>query len=241
VLNPRLRRTAERVLPKFLLKALNPFETLVSERLAAFAKEIMDGSLILDAGAGECRYAPLFKAHRYVAIDNSVGDATWDYSKLDVIGDLEQIPMRTDAFDGVISVVVLEHTRRPQLVVDEMARVMRPHGKLFLVVPNQWEVHQSPNDFFRFTNFGLTHLLSVSGLRVLKMEPVGGFFWLMSRRCVNALAFFQGGIKWPIFLILVPVLGLLFPVFFYFVDRLDKRRDFTLGYICIGEKTSSES
>jgi SAM-dependent methyltransferase len=239
VLNPRVRRVAERVLPKFFLRALDPFEALVSERLAAFAKEIMDRSLVLDAGAGECRYAPLFKAHRYIAIDNSVGDAAWDYSKLDVIGDLEQIPVSTDAFDAVISVVVLEHTRRPQQVVEEMARVMRPHGKLFLVVPNQWEVHQSPNDFFRFTQYGVSHLLTVSGLRILKMEPVGGFFWLMSRRCVNALTFFQGGLKWPIFLVLAPFLGFLLPVLFYFVDTLDKRRDFTLGYICIGEKTGS--
>jgi SAM-dependent methyltransferase len=239
VLNPRIRRTAERVLPKFLLRALDPFEGLVSERLASFAKDVMEGSLVLDAGAGECRYAPLFKAHHYVAIDNSVGDATWDYSTLDVIGDLEQIPVRTGSFDAVISIVVLEHTRRPQQVVDEMARVLRPNGKLFLVVPNQWEVHQPPNDFFRFTNYGVTHLLTMGGLRILKVEPVGGFFWLMSRRCVNALTFFQGGIKWPIFLALAPFLGLLLPALFYFADALDQRRDFTLGYICIGEKTGS--
>jgi len=239
VLNPRVRRAAERVLPKSFLRALDPFESLVSERLAAFAQEIMDRSLVLDAGAGECRYAPLFKAHRYVAIDNSVGDITWDYSRLDVIGDLEQIPVSTDAVDAVISVVVLEHTRRPQQVVDEMARVMRPYGRLFIVVPNQWEVHQSPNDFFRFTQYGVNHLLTTSGLRILKIEPVGGFFWLMSRRCVNALTFFQGGIKWPIFLILAPFLGFFLPVVFYFADRLDERRDFTLGYICIGEKSGS--
>ena len=239
MLNPRVRRAAERILPKFLLRALDPFEALVSERLAAFAKEIMDRSLVLDAGAGECRYAPLLKAHRYVAIDNSVGDANWDYSKLDVIADLEQIPFSTDAFDAVISVVVLEHTRRPQQVVDEMARVMRPHGKLFVVVPNQWEVHQPPNDFFRFTRYGLSHLLTVSGMRVLKIEPVGGFFWLMSRRCVNALTFFQGGLKWPIFVVLAPLLGFFLPFLFYFADSLDQRRDFTLGYICIGEKSAS--
>jgi SAM-dependent methyltransferase len=239
MLNPRVRRTAERVLPKFLLRALDPFEALVSEQLAVFAKQIVDHSLVLDAGAGECRYAPLFKAHRYVALDSSVGDDTWDYSKLDVIGDLEQIPLPTDAFDAVISVVVLEHTRRPQQVVDEMARVTRPNGKLFLVVPNQWEVHQPPNDFFRFTQYGIAHLLTVSGFRVLKMDPIGGFFWLMSRRCLNGLTFFQGGIKWPLFFLLAPLLGLFFPVLFYLADSLDQRRDFTLGYICIGEKSAS--
>jgi SAM-dependent methyltransferase len=236
MLNPRVRRAAERVLPKFFLRVLDPFESLVYERLSAFAAELTKNSLVLDAGAGECRYAPLFTAHRYVALDNSVGDSSWDYSRLDVIGNLEQIPLPASAFDAVISVVVLEHTREPKQVVAEMARVTRSQGRLFLVVPNQWEVHQAPNDFFRFTQYGIAHLMTASGFRVLKIEPVGGFFWLMSRRCINALTFFQGGLKWPIFFVLAPLLGGLLPVLFYFADRLDRRRDFTLGYICIGER-----
>ena len=236
MLNPRVRRAAERVLPKFILRALDPFEALVSEQLAAFAKQLAGNSLVLDAGAGECRYAPLFSAHRYLALDSSAGDRAWDYSRLDVIGDLEQIPLPAGTFDAVISIVVLEHTKEPRQVVGEMARVTRSDGKLFLVVPNQWEVHQPPNDFFRFTQYGVNHLMTESGFRVLKIEPVGGFFWLMSRRCVNGLTFFQGGIKWPLFFILAPVFGLLLPVLFYFADSLDRRRDFTLGYICVGEK-----
>ena len=236
MLNPRVRRLGERVLPKFLRRILDPFEARVSDRLSAFAGEIARNSLVLDAGAGECRYAPLFTAHRYVALDNSVGDRSWDYSRLDVIGDLEQIPLSGSAFDAVISVVVLEHTREPKQVVAEMARVTRPLGKLFLVVPNQWEVHQAPNDFFRFTQHGVAHLFDAGGFRVLRIEPVGGFFWLMSRRCINGLTFFQEGLRWPIFLILAPVFGLLLPVLLYFADSLDRRRDFTLGYICIGER-----
>jgi hypothetical protein len=61
----------------------------------------------------------------------------------------------------------------------------------------------------------------------------------MGRRCVNALTFFQEGIRWPLFFLLVPVLGFLLPVLFYLIDGLDRRRDFTLGYICIGEKERS--
>jgi SAM-dependent methyltransferase len=236
MLNPRVRRVAERVLPGFLLRALDPFESLVSERLASFAKQTPENSLVLDAGAGECRYAPFFRAHRYLALDSSIGDKTWDYSRLDVIGDLEHIPLPPGMFDAVISIVVLEHTREPQRVVEEMARIIRPGGRLFLVVPNQWEVHQAPNDFFRFTQYGVTHLMTAGGFGVVKIEPIGGFFWLMARRCVNGLTFFQGGIKWPLFVLLAPILGLLLPVLFYLADGLDRRRDFTLGYICIGEK-----
>jgi SAM-dependent methyltransferase len=176
------------------------------------------------------------RAHRYVAIDNGAGDPSWDYSKLDLIGDLEQLPLKPCSFDAVLSIVVLEHSCRPQQIVDEMARITRPNGKLFLVVPNQWEVHQAPNDFFRFTQYGVTELLNAGGFRIVSIEPVGGFFWLMSRRSVNGLTFFQGGAKWPLFFLLAPLLGLLLPLLFYFADGLDRRRDFTLGYICIGER-----
>ena len=224
------------MLPKFLLRALDPFEYFVGSRLSAFAAEMPGGSLVLDAGAGESRYGPVFAAHRYLAMDNSVGDPSWDYSALDLIGDLQQIPLSAGAFDAVISVVVLEHTREPKEVVAEMARVTRPHGKLFLVVPNQWEVHQAPNDFFRFTEYGVAHLMTAGGFRVVRIEAVGGFFWLMSRRFINALTFLQGGIKWPAFFALAPILGGLLPLLLYYADALDRRRDFTLGYVCIGER-----
>jgi SAM-dependent methyltransferase len=239
MLNPRVRRAVERVLPKFILHAIDPFEAMVSGRLTAFAKQIEANSLVLDAGAGECRYQQIFMAHRYVALDNRVGDMSWDYSHLDVIGDLEQIPLAGERFDAIISIVVLEHTRNPQQVITEMARVTRPQGKLLLVVPNQWEVHQPPNDFFRFTNYGVMHLLSRSGFRVINIEPIGGFFWLMGRRCVNALTFFQGGMRWPLFFLLAPLLGVFLPVLFYLIDGLDRQRDFTLGYVCVGEKGRS--
>ena len=68
------------------------------------------------------------------------------------------------------------------------------------------------------------------------MEPVGGFFWLMARRSVNFLSFFQGGAKWLLFVILAPVFGLLIPVIFYAADRFDHHRDFTLGYVCEASK-----
>jgi SAM-dependent methyltransferase len=232
MLNARVRRLAERWLPVSLLRALNPFEALISDRLAGFAAALPDHSHVLDAGAGQCQYASAFLRHRYVALDSSVGDSTWNYSQLDILGDLEKLPIANSAFDAVISIVVLEHVREPQEAVRETARVLRPGGRFFIVVPNQWEVHQAPHDYFRFTQIGLEYLLVKSGFRIQKLEAIGGFFWLMSRRSINLLTFFQGGLKWIIFILLAPFFGFLFPILLYFADRLDRGKDFTLGYIC---------
>jgi SAM-dependent methyltransferase len=236
MLNARIRKAAERFLPKYLRRILDPFEAVIAERLAAFALELPPNVRVLDAGAGEGRYRTSFTRQQYVGVDNGAGDASWNYSQLDVIGNLEHIPFADAAFQAVISVVVLEHTPEPQQVVAEMARVTRPSGRIFLVVPDQWEVHQAPNDFFRFTRYGVEHLLNAAGFRVQHIVAVGGFGWLMSRRSINILTFFQGGIRWPVFVVAAPFFGLLLPAFFYWADRFDRRRDFTLGYICVGEK-----
>jgi SAM-dependent methyltransferase len=236
MLNARIRKAAERFLPKSLRRILDPFEAVICDRLAAFASELPASARVLDAGAGESRYRALFTRQQYVGIDNGAGAASWNYSRLDVIGNIEQIPFADGAFQAVISVVVLEHTREPRQVVAEMARVTRPAGKIFLVVPDQWEVHQAPNDFFRFTRYGVEHLMNAGGFRVQQIVAVGGFGWLMSRRSINVLTFFQGGVRWPVFVVAAPFLGLLLPAFFYWADRFDRRRDFTLGYICVAER-----
>lgn len=236
MLDVRARRLAERLLPHFLLRMLDPFEARVSERLSEFAATLPESSHLLDAGAGECRYAGLFSRQTYVALDNTVGDAAWDYSKLDAIGDLESIPFARSTFDAVISIVVLEHTHEPRRVISEMARVLRPGGKLFLVVPSQWEIHQAPHDYFRFTRYGVEYLLCKSGFRPVTLDAVGGFFWLLARRCVNLLTFFQSGAKWAAFILLAPFFGFLFPLLLYLADPLDEKREFTLGYVCIAER-----
>lgn len=237
MLNRGFRRRVEALLPRFLLRAINPFETLADEAVAEFADGLPEGARVLDAGAGECRFEPLFARQQYVAIDRAIGDASWDYSRLHVLGDLERLPLASASCDAAISVVVLEHTREPKEVLGETARVLRPDGRLLIVVPQEWEMHQHPHDYFRFTRHGIEYLLGSTGFRVVRLTPVGGFFWLMGRRSVNLLSFFQGGLGWLLFVVLAPIFGFLVPVVCYFADRLDRRRDFTLGYICEAQRT----
>jgi len=236
MLNPRVRAAAEALLPDFLLRALDPFEARVRDEVERFAASLPPDARVLDAGAGELRYAAVFARHRYVALDLAVGDAAWDYSKLHLLGDLEHLPLADAVFDASVNIVTLEHVRRPQQVIDELARVMRPGGRFLLVAPLMWEVHQAPHDYFRYTRHGLEHLLATAGFAVRRIDPVGGFFWLMARRSVNFLSFFQGGALWILFILLAPVYGFLAPLVCYAIDGLDRKKDFTLGYVCEAEK-----
>ncbi len=236
MLNPRLKSTIEKLLPRFLVRALDPFTAKMNDSVAEWAGGLPAGARVLDAGAGESRYAPLFTAQRYTAIDLAVGDAAWNYAGLDLLGDLESLPLGDATFDAALNVVTLEHVRRPQAVIVELARVLKPGGRLLIVAPLEWEVHQAPHDYFRYTRYGLEHLLTSAGLKTRRLEAMGGFFWLMARRSVNFLSFFQGGAGWIVFLLLAPFFGLLIPLVLYALDPLDRRRDFTLGYLCEATK-----
>ncbi|HNT74102.1 MAG TPA: class I SAM-dependent methyltransferase [Anaerolineae bacterium] len=213
------------------------------EALMAYAgQRLVPESRVLDAGAGEGRFKEYFTHTRYTAVDLAVGDDAWDYGQLNVLADLEQLPFADGSYDAVICTQVLEHVKRPQVVLREMARVLRPGGELYLTAPQSWYEHQQPHDYFRYTSFGLRYLFEQSGLTPVFVKPMGGYFWFLSFQ-LQRLHFWL----WPprpdeaplartariITTLLIRVVTLLLlPLPLYYLDRLDKRKDQTLGYAC---------
>lgn len=234
--NPRLTASARRFLPSGLYRRLDPFEATTEKFVRDVAAEIPAGKRVLDAGAGEGRFKSFFAHTEYVGIDFAQGDPTWDYSRLDVIAKLEQLPFPDLSFDHVLSIVVLEHTPRPGLVIEEFRRILKPGGMVHLVVPHMWEEHQRPYDFFRFTSGGIRYLLETTNIRIRKIHPVGGFFWQLGRRLMGVLSFTRSGWRWLLFPLMAPVFGLVLPLCCYYLDTLDEDRAYTLGFIAEGWK-----
>ena len=203
------------------------FEFAIDDAVAAFAASLKPGACVLDAGAGEGNYKHHFAKQRYVGLDLGIGDGAWNYSSLDVIANLENLPFQDATFDACINIVTLEHVTDPQRVLCEMARSLKPGGRLLLVAPLEWEEHQQPHDYFRYTRYGLEYLLNRAGFDEISIVPVGGIFRLISRRLFNALQFFPGPLIVVAAIFLVPP-ALILPI----LDRLDGRRNFTPGFIC---------
>lgn len=217
---------ARRRLPAWLRKRVFTFETFIEDSVAAFARSLPPGARLLDAGAGEAQYAGLFAHARYVGVDLAIGDPGWDYRRLHAIADLERLPFADAAFDAALHAVTLEHLPRPAVALRELARVLRPGARLLLLAPQEWEVHQAPHDYYRYTRYGLEHLLAEAGFMPEEIAPAGGLFQVLSRRLFNACQM----LPWllPFFAPLALLAALL--------DPLDTRRDFTLGYRCLARR-----
>lgn len=224
-------------LPGFLKRHVLHFEAEIEIAITKFSGSLTPNARVLDAGAGEGRYAPEFRQHRYIGVDLGVGDAKWNYRRLDAVADLTALPFASSCFDAALNVVTLEHLKEPAAALREISRTLRPGAPFLLVAPHEWEVHQAPHDYFRYTRYGLAHLLEGAGFDDIEIVAAGGYFRLLSRRLLNGLQFFAGGARWVLFipaaLLLVPP-ALILPMF----DGLDRERNFTLGYLCTAKRSS---
>ena len=222
-------------LPRPLRRHILRFEVEIEDAVAAFARGLPDAARVLDAGAGEGRYAHFFARHRYCGVDLAVGDTAWNYGRLDAVADLGALPFANGLFAAAIHIVTIEHLAEPARALQEIARSLAPGGRLLVAAPQEWEVHQAPHDYFRYTRYGLFYLLENAGFEICDLRPSGGFFVLLARRLLNGLQFFSGGFRWlafvPSAILLVPP-ALILPFF----DFLDRDRNFTLGYIVTARK-----
>ena len=223
------------ILPGFLRRRIDPFHARIQDGLEEFAAGLQPGARVLDAGAGECLFRNFFARNLYVAVDNTVGNAAWDYSRLSAVADLTALPFPNGSFDAVVSIVVFEHLSDPAAALREIRRILRNPGRLFIAVPQFWELHQEPYDFYRYTRYGLEHLLRTAGFKIVQLEPTGGYFHLVGKLSIDLLQFFQKGIRLVVFVLLAPVFGFAIPFLCYYLDKLDRKKDFAVGIVAVAE------
>lgn len=96
-----------------------------------------------------------------------------------VIAGGDALPFGPATFDAVICSEVLEHTRDPQAVLAEAWRVMKPKARLLIAVPFLYQIHASPHDFGRYTDFYWRGALESQGFVVERLEKQGLYWSVM--------------------------------------------------------------
>jgi SAM-dependent methyltransferase len=140
---------------------------------------------VCDLGAGGQRLAP-----GIVTLDGFRAENT------DIVADLHDLPLRDESFDCVITTGTLEHVRRPPRVLQEIFRVLRPGGLLYVEVPFIQGYHADPTDFRRWTLSGIEVECLDAGFTRLRsgthMGPSSAITWVLRQ---YALCFVRR--RWP--------------------------------------------
>lgn len=209
----------------------NPWRILLRKQIEEYSSHIK--GRVLDVGAGSfSRYQDLFKCSEYIKMDAEKSE------NIDIVGDAENLPFKSQSFESVVCTQVFEHLKNPQKAADEIARVLKKGGVCLLSVPQVNELHGEPDDYFRFTKFGLKEILSRAGLEVYKCNQIGGFFTLRAqlkiRYLINRFNIHQK--KWSF--VLRPLIR-FYGKFMLFLDELDKskaNRKHTIGWCVLARK-----
>ena len=79
---------------------------------------------------------------------------------VDVVASVYELPFEDNTFDVALCMVVLEHLEDPRKAIAEIQRVLKPGGTVLVSVPFLFPMHDTPNDFWRFTKYGLKLLFA---------------------------------------------------------------------------------
>lgn len=120
---------------------------------------------MLDLGCGSrifekfCRETTGFN---YVGVD-------YDGANPDILADAHALPFRSESFDFVLSIAVLEHLAYPDVAMAEVFRVLKPGGVFVGTVAFLESFHM--NSYFHMTHLGTLRVLDQSGFDVQAIAP----------------------------------------------------------------------
>jgi SAM-dependent methyltransferase len=188
---------------------------------------------LLDLGCGTQPYRELFSHVRScVRLDLPPN------SNIDVCGNGMALPFRAAVFDAVLCNQVLEHVCEPSQLMAEVARVLKPHGVLLLTTPQTWGLHLEPQDFYRFTEYGLRYLAQNHGLEVIEVAPTCGLWATLAQRLADTVinTYARGCSR-----VTYKLLALLMAPLLLAGDALDKlcgRRGDPLDHVLVARKSN---
>ncbi len=149
-------------------------------------------------------FAPFFQQHRFLSIDCSpdsadergaynrtmVDDPRCIVRPIDRRALIEDTGLDHDFADLVMVPNLVHHVADQLALFSEMARITKPGGKVYIYEPTVRELHQIPDDYLRYTPYGMANTLEKVGLVPEDHEIEGGPFSAIAYCWTQALQYF---------------------------------------------------
>ena len=184
---------------------------------------------LVDIGCGRKPYINYFaNIDEYVGMDLTSSEA-------DIIADAKALPIESNSVDAVLCNQVIEHDEEPVKIIAEIRRILKKDGILILSAPQMGRLHGEPDDYYRFTKWGLNYLLEKNGMKIEVIEPHGGIFRAIGSHLNFFIIEYFGKNKLRRYLLRHTIIALN-NLIFAFLDKLPTWEKDTLGYNIIAKK-----
>jgi SAM-dependent methyltransferase len=171
--------------PGLIGLAVNPFYFARKSLIAAVrASAASIKGRTLGVGCGQKPYQALFAASEYVGLELDT-PANRAHKRADFYYDGMTFPFAAASFDSVLRNEVLEHVADAPAFLAEIRRVLKPGGALLLTVSFVWDEHEQPNDYLRYSSFGLKRLLTGQEFAIIEYRKTMPDLWVVFQ-LVNA-------------------------------------------------------
>jgi len=125
--------------------------------------------IVLDVGCGNKPYY-----HKNIKAKIVCADIV-KTKKSHIICDASSLPLKKSKFDGIICVNSLYYYKNSFKAIEEFSHALKKNGKLVLIVPFMYPIHDVPEDRYRFTEYGIKELLK-ENFEIKKIKTIGGIF-----------------------------------------------------------------
>ncbi len=147
-------------------------------------------AIVLDVGCGQGPYRGLLENYRILGVNLDRIDASPE-----VVANGLYLPFLSGKFSVAICTQVIEHVTDPNLLLSEIGRCLEPNGLLVLSGPMHWPLHEEPHDYWRFTKYGLQHLLKKNGFELIEINE-NGYAIALAILALNQI--FRGALFFPL-------------------------------------------
>jgi SAM-dependent methyltransferase len=208
----------------------------LSNALAEAAASHASGRLV-DIGCGSKPWAQLFAPYvtEHIGVDPKPPPAPHD---VDFVADAYDVPLPDSSADTVLVTEVLEHLEEPVRALEEVRRLLRPGGAIIITTPLLFPVHEKPRDFFRYSPYGLEHVMRRAGLDDITVRPLSGQWTTLSMLRGVSLDPYRRG---PVLTALVDAYITASLAVAVRLDELHFRPGFSWNHIATGVKPSTSA
>lgn len=125
--------------------------------------------LILDVSCGENPYYHEGIKAKIICTDLR------QTKKTHFTGNAMRLPVKKEKFDGIININSLYYYNDPSMAAESFSHSLKKNGKLVLMMPFIYPIHDAPDDKYRFTKYGIIELLK-DDFEIKSIKAIGGIF-----------------------------------------------------------------